>query len=208
MPRRKTRKKPGKGPGGQIGRGGVGVKPWGRANFVLGAIAALALAAGGLYFWRGDQENSEFRALATQGEAALSRVRTTPAQGGGHLALGQSHEYNQRFPTSGIHNSVPAGSGFYRTFQPPTTLVHSIEHGQVVIYYESPGAEAIQLLKDWTSLHDGRWDGVIAVPATGLGQAVVLTAWRKILRLKDFDAAAAAAFIDQYRGRGPENPVR
>ncbi len=208
MPRRKTRKKSGKGPHDQIGWGGMGVKPWGRANLVLAAIVAVALAAGGLYFWRGDQANSEFRALAMQGQAALAQVRTTPAQDGGHLALGQSHDYNQRFPTSGIHNSVPVGPGFYRKFQPPTTLVHSLEHGHVVIYYESPGAEAIQLMKDWTSLHDGPWDGVIAVPATGLGQAVVLTAWRKIFRLKDFDPAAAAAFIDLYRGRGPENPVR
>ena len=35
-----------------------------------------------------------------------------------------------------------------------------------------------------------------------------MTAWRKRLRLKTFDASAAAAFIDAYRGRGPENPVR
>jgi hypothetical protein len=208
MPKRKPRKNTGKGPGGQIGWGGMGVKPWGRANLVLGAIAAVALVAGGLYLWRGNQANSEFRTLAMQGQAALSQVRTTPAQGGGHLALGQSHDYNERFPTSGIHDSVPAGPGFYRRFLPPTTLVHSIEHGHVVIYYESPGAEAIQLMKDWTSLHDGSWDGVTAVPATGLGQAVVLTAWRKIFRLDEFDPAAAAAFIDRYRGRGPENQVR
>ena len=208
MPRQKTRKKTGKGSGGQIGWGGMGVKPWGRANLVLGAIAALALVAGGLYFWQGNQADSEFRALAAQGQAALAQVRTTPAKGGGHLSLGQSHDYNERFPTSGIHDSVPAGSGFYRRFLPPTTLVHSLEHGQVVIYYENPGDEAIQLLKDWTSLHDGPWDGAIAAPAAGLGEAVVLTAWRKIFRLKDFDPAAAAAFIDLYRGRGPENPVR
>ena len=42
----------------------MGVKPWGRANLVLGAIAAVALVAGGLYLWRGNQANSEFRTLA------------------------------------------------------------------------------------------------------------------------------------------------
>jgi hypothetical protein len=49
---------------------------------------------------------------------------------------------------------------------------------------------------------------VIATRSSGLGKAVVLTAWRRILRLDEFDPPAAAAFIDQFRGRGPENPVR
>ncbi len=188
MPRQKARKKTRKGPGGRIGWGGMGPRPWGRANFVLGAAAAVTLVAGGLYLWPGDQANDGF--------------------GGGHLAPGQSHAYNERFPTSGIHDPVPVGPGFYRNFMAPTKLVHSLEHGHVVIYYESPGAEATQLLMDWTGLHDGYWDGVVAVPAAGLGKAVVLTAWGKIIRLDEFDPAAAAAFIDQYRGRGPENPVR
>ena len=38
--------------------------------------------------------------------------------------------------------------------------------------------------------------------------AGVLTAWTKTLRLSSFDAALAAAFVDAYRGRGPEHPVR
>jgi hypothetical protein len=35
-----------------------------------------------------------------------------------------------------------------------------------------------------------------------------LTAWTKKLSLVQFDEAAAAAFIDAFRGRGLENPVR
>jgi len=42
----------------------------------------------------------------------------------------------------------------------------------------------------------------------GLGQRLILTAWGEILRLDHFDPAVAAAFVDKYRGRGPENPVR
>jgi hypothetical protein len=175
---------------------------------VLGAIVVLALVAGGLYLLRGDQTDTAFATLAAQGQASLSRVRTLASSGGGHLAAGQSHSYDERFPTSGIHDAVPVGPGFYREVQSPTRLVHSLEHGHVVIYYETPDAEAIQFLKDWTSFYDGHWDGLVAVPATGLGSAVVLTAWQKLYRLDDFDPAAAAAFIDRYRGRGPENPVR
>ena len=52
------------------------------------------------------------------------------------------------------------------------------------------------------------WDGLIASPSPGLGSAVLLNAWTKSLKLEPFDPIAAAAFIDTYRGRGPENPVR
>ena len=44
--------------------------------------------------------------------------------------------------------------------------------------------------------------------SSGLGKSVVLTAWRKILKLDSFEPAAAAAFVDTYRGRGPEKRVR
>ncbi len=207
MPKSKTRKKSGKSSSKKIDWGGPATKASGRINLVLGAIAVAALVAGGFYLWRSYQTSGDFEALAAQGQAALARVETTPG-GGGHLALGQVHLYGVRFPTSGNHNRIPVAPGFYGDSQPATKLVHSIEHGHIVIYYESPGAEAIQLLKDWTSLYGGNWDGVIATPSSGLGKAVMLTAWRKILRLDEFDPAAAAAFIDEFRGRGPENAVR
>ena len=208
MPKSRIRKKSKKGSSKRIDWGGPATKASGRINLVLGAIAVAALVAGGFYLWRSYQTSGDFEALATQGQAALTRVETTTNLGGGHLTPGQGHVYNERFPTSGIHDRVPVAPGFYEEPQAANKRVHSVEHGHIVIYYESPGAEAIQLLKDWTALYGGHWDGVVAAPSSGLGKAVVLTAWRKILRLDEFDPAAAAAFIDEFRGRGPENPVR
>ena len=98
--------------------------------------------------------------------------------------------------------------GFYDVPQPPNQLVHAVEHGHIAIYYERPGAAALETIRSWTELYDGHWDGIVATPMPGLGKKVVLTAWTKRLSLKKFDAPAAAAFIDEYRGRGPENPVR
>ena len=70
------------------------------------------------------------------------------------------------------------------------------------------GPDALADLKDWAALYTGTWDGVVLTPMERLGEEVVLTAWTKTLRLEPFDAALAAAFIDRYRGRGPEHPVR
>jgi hypothetical protein len=208
MPKSRAKKKARKSSNRQISWGGKATKGSRRTNMVFGAIVVLALVAGGLYWRRGNQLDAAFGVLAAQGQASLSRVRTLPSRGRGHLAIGQSHSYDERFPTSGIHADYEVNPGFYREVQLPTALVNSLERGHVVVYYENPGADAIQFLKDWTSFYDGQWDGLVAVPATGLGSAVVLTAWRKMYRLDDFDPATAAAFIDLYRGRGPKNPVR
>ena len=145
MPKSRTRKKSKKGPSRQVDWGGPATKASGRINFVLGAIAVVALVAGGLYLWRNYQASDAFEALAVQGQAALARVETPSGRGGGHLAPGRSHVYGERFPTSGIHHRVPLNPGFYRDPQPATKRVHSAEHGHIVIYYESPGAEAMRL---------------------------------------------------------------
>ncbi len=96
-------------------------------------------------------------------------------------------------------------TGFYTKTQPPEKLVHSMEHGDVVIYYDRPSPSVRATLKEWARLHPGKWDGVVVVPLPGLGQGIVLTAWRKRLRLDQFDAALAQAFLDAFLGHGPES---
>ena len=82
------------------------------------------------------------------------------------------------------------------------------EHGLIVVYYDKPGTEALETLTAWAQLYDAPWSGVVLTQKPGLGEALVLTAWNRLFRLERFDTAAAAAFIDAFRGRGPEKPVR
>ncbi|MEE8189276.1 MAG: DUF3105 domain-containing protein [Kiloniellales bacterium] len=208
MPKSRTRKKAKSKQSAKIDWGASSAKGSDKINLLLGAILVVALAGGGLFWWQASQTRSRFMYLVDDGQPALARVQTMPNHGGGHLSPGQGHSYGVPFPTSGIHARTPTEPGFYSESQPPIGLVHALEHGHVVIYYGQPGGDALTLLKDWTSLYAGHWDGVIAVPSPGLGNSVVLTAWRKMLRLDRFAPAASAAFIDAYRGRGPENPVR
>jgi DNA polymerase III delta subunit len=77
----------------------------------------------------------------------------------------------------------------------------------VVIYYDQPQTSVLETLRNWAALFPGDKDGVIVVPYPGLGSAIVLTAWTKRLRLATFEPAAAAAFIDAFRGRGADNRV-
>ncbi len=162
---------------------------------------------GGLWY-RNRPEPVVFEPNTTAGEAALAAVVTLPDQGRDHLEPGQVINYDSEFPTSGAHDPEPILPGFYSEEQPPTKLVHSLEHGNIVIYYDEPAAETLEILQGWVREFPGAWDGVVVTPKAGLGQEIVLTAWTKQLVQPEFDPQAAATFVDAYRGRGPENPVR
>ncbi|MDD9925191.1 MAG: DUF3105 domain-containing protein, partial [Rhodospirillaceae bacterium] len=125
-----------------------------------------------------------------------------------HVPAGTQINYGTNPPTSGPHFIHWVNPGFYETSKGRSNLVHSLEHGMIVIYYDQPSAEDLETLKRWTALFTGPWSGIVSVRRAGLGEKVILTAWRRILRLDRLETEAAAAFIDAYRGRGPENPVR
>ena len=181
------------------------LKTW---EIVVLAVLAAAVAWGAWSWWRSGSVEDVFLVLAAEGTGQLSRVETPSSIGTGHLRPGQSAGYTDRFPTSGAHDPNWVTPGVYGTPKPVTQLVHSLEHGLVVVHVDKPGGDVMAALESWVSLYGGPWSGVVVVPAPGLGEEVVLTAWRKRLRLAKFEAPVAAAFIDRFRGRGPENPVR
>jgi hypothetical protein len=174
---------------------------------MLGALAVVA-AWGVWSWWSYSVGEGQFLALAAVGAGRLDTVQKQRSSGGGHLAPGQSAGYRDRMPTSGAHDPKWINPGVYDSPQPSTRLVHSLEHGMVVIYYDKPPADVSETLESWAGLYGGAWSGLVVVPMPGLGDEVVLTAWERVLRLQPFDSAAAAGFVDRYRGRGPEHPVR
>lgn len=184
-----------------------------RWQVAVGAAVLAAAAYGGWSWWSWQQEDVKFLAQAERGRPALKDVTTLPNEGRGHISADESVRYQSDPPTSGRHDPTPVDPGFYDRPQRAAMLVHSLEHGNIVIYYDQPGPEVLRTLKAWADLYSGPWSGgpwsgVVVTPKPGVGQAVVLTAWTRVLRLNPFDADAAAAFIDAYRGRGPEKPVR
>ena len=179
-----------------------------RDRLIVAAIAAIVVVVGGVFVWNQTRATDEFDQLVAAGQSALARVQTELSAGNDHLPIGQRISYPSQFPTSGDHDTRPIRAGFYEEVQWPERLVHSQEHGHIVIYYDQLDAADRAMIEEWTGLFTGQWDGVVAAPMPGIGRRVVLVAWTKLLRLRKFDANAAAAFIDTYRGRGPEQKVR
>jgi hypothetical protein len=143
-------------------------------------------------------------AVKTPQADALANVKSMPDEGRWHLHPGEEWTYNSYPPTSGPHAPIPTSPGFYRRPQPFVKLVHALEHGNIVIYYDHPGPAVLARLRQWAKKDTGPFDGVIVTPLRGIGTEVILTAWTKLLRLKPFDLRQAAAFLDAFRGKGPE----
>ena len=181
------------------------VKRW--EGIVLAVIGVAIL--GGVWLWWSSRDDADaFNLLVEAGRGGLSGIETLPNVGSNHLAGGQQFRYPSEFATSGPHAPNLLNPGFYSDPQPSERLVHSLEHGMIVMYYDAPDGKTMDTLRDWTSQFRGPWSGVLAVKRPGLGQEVVLTAWQRVFRLDPFEPEVAAAFVDLFRGRGPENRVR
>ena len=180
----------------------LGLKTWELG--IIAVVAALVIWAVATEISGGIDETA-FLQLADQGRGNLGAVVTVPDGGNAHVA---NATYSSDYPTTGPHNPNPLAPGFYSREQPLDRLVHSLEHGIVVIYYDEPDDDTLDQLRDWSTLYRGPWSGVVVTKKPGQGTGVVLAAWRNLLRLEPFEPTTAAAFIDRFRGRGPENPVR
>lgn len=137
-------------------------------------------------------------------------VETYASEGAAHVPTGQRVTYRSDPPHSGPHYAQVARPGFYDRPIPDEVIVHNLEHGNIVVFYdpERLNSEDEAYLTRLTRTYTGDWDAVLAVPRQGMTHPFILSAWRHLLRLDTLDRVLVEAFMDAYRGRGPENPVR
>jgi uncharacterized protein DUF3105 len=131
--------------------------------------------------------------------------------------LPKGFHYNSNPPTSGVHTPETVIYGIYD--QPVRTMstVHNLEHGGIVIRYgpDVPQNEIDEIGK----LYQEDPNGLVVAPMPGLGDTIAITAWTfdqgrgndrnyegegRIAKCKRFDKDALNAFIDAFRGKGPE----
>lgn len=186
---------------------------------VIGGVALLGLLVFGAIMStrQADITKTNQGKLTQNANGCTSSPVPTPAgaehvacKGQNHVADGQQVKYDIDPPTSGDHYAVPTAPGFYTAAQTAERLVHALEHGNVVIYYDPaklPAAD-VDAVKALVKKYTGQWDGMVAVPRTDPNNPLILTAWENSLRLQSYDKAKVEQFVDLFRGRGPENPVR
>jgi hypothetical protein len=135
-----------------------------------------------------------------------SACRTSPE------ACGEpSDPYTSLPATSGPHWDSPANWGVYSTPQAESQLIHNLEHGGIVIWYDAGiGAAAVEELVSYVETQaaqgrGGRYKFILSPWAgDGLGSSVVVTAWRYLLPLEAVDIGAIDAFAAERYGLAPE----
>ncbi len=149
---------------------------------------------------------------------ALPSVSTPPPgeliadQGRDHVKPGDTHPpYNSNPPTSGWHYDVSDKPGVYDSPLPDEELVHSLEHGYVIISYNCstlPEGDCKNLKDRLKTLAERQrlWK-LIVVPRPNLDTQIALTAWRRIDKLNSLDEDRIVRFIDAWRDTGPEKTV-
>ena len=160
-------------------------------RLAIGAVVALLLVGAIVFF------------ATRPPPVALTNVQTFPDQGQLHLAAGDpAPDYNSDPPTSGPHAPTAAACGIYREAPPDINLVHDLEHGVIVIYYNP--VTAADAREDLESFARDAGTHVIVTPREGMEKPITLTAWTYLLSLDAYDRGAIDAFYGEYAQRGPE----
>ena len=143
--------------------------------------------------------------------------QTFAMQGNIHIAHGQFSPtpYNSTPPTSGPHYPDIVAWQLYEQPFPYEQLVHNLEDGGVIIYYQcaEPCPDLVEQLRTLVqpyqevSRHvvvapnDPTWSLIGDVkPHADMGAPIALVAWRKLLKLDTVDVEKITQFIEAFEG--------
>jgi hypothetical protein len=202
-----------------VGYGGGGL-------LAIAAIAVIVVLAGGngaegqgggdVFPDGGDvPEQTEFE-LEAAAEAAGCALRDR--RGSGVLdhttSLDENVDYRDNPPTNGRHYQVPAEDGLYHEAPTDEQLVHTLEHGRVIVWAKpSLPEETRQSIR---ALFDEDDYQMVVVPRSRMQPAVAATAWNRdpdpggtgrtlaCPRWNENVVDAIRTFRDEHRSNGPE----
>jgi hypothetical protein len=139
-----------------------------------------------------------------------------PVEGADHVEEGTDPgPYNSNPPTSGSHYPTTFEAGFYTEEAaaslppfPEGYLVHNLEHGYVVFWYNCGLLEpaACEEMRGRIQAVMEEFDGVklIAFPWPSIEVPVVLTSWGRMETMERFDERLARNFVRRNRNQAPE----
>jgi hypothetical protein len=141
--------------------------------------------------------------LTQAAKAAGCKLENPTIEGRTHTT--KHVKYGTNPPTSGNHNPVPAVDGAYSEDPGVFHLVHSLEHGRVIIWYKPdlPRKRLAQV----KGLYEDDTYHLIVTPKKSMPYELAVTAWGHLAGCKKvanstFDLVRA--FRDRYRDKGPE----
>jgi len=124
-----------------------------------------------------------------------------------------ANPYSSLPATSGPHWQSPTNWGVYTSPQAESQLIHNLEHGGIVIWYDAEAVDDAGV-QELTSLVErqnaqgvgGRYKWILSPwgGADPLPSPVVATSWNWLLELDGVDTAAIEGFASEHYGIAPE----
>ncbi len=147
-------------------------------------------------------------AAAASRPPSCASLEAPPDEGRAHLADGKTWSYDSYPPTSGPHAITPAKPGWYDVSPPIEQLVHSLEHGFIVVYRSGLDATDESALKArYDALVADGFGALISVPDESIKDPMTLTAWDRLQRCVTADPDAFEAFVRDHYAQAPEASV-
>lgn len=165
---------------------------------VLGAFVAAGLGVILLNVNSDRQAKEDLKQMTAR--SCDADTKTDPGQQ--HV---QSPTYTIDPPAGGSHLETSAAAGNYAVGQAPPDgqLVHSLEHGYVVLWYNPDKVKGAQLADVQAAAKAFERDTLV-VPRTTMKVPVAATAWNRRLLCAKVEGDSLRTFISEYRNKGPE----
>ncbi len=211
--------------GGGNGNPLAGVPIWG---WGVGAVAVVAIVVG-IVLGTAGSSSADVAATMRAAGCTYRDVLPKPAKKSPtnyhadvpSLATPTKGLWSTSPPSGGAHYGLWAVWGFYRTAVNPRQVVHTEEHGAVVIWWgPNVPSTTVDQLEDF---YNQKPDGGFGTPYAGLGNKIALTSWTgntseyyrvvngkryygigHIAICSSFNQKAFATFRSAYVGKGPE----
>lgn len=171
-----------------------------RRNAVLGVVGVLFAALLTVCLVERAQERRAQQELIAEITAGDCEYDTRTDGGRDHI---ESPSYEVDPPAGGDHTIQAASAGVFREGQVPPDgpLVHALEHGFVIIWYQPAEAEVMRQAEE---IGEEFSDETLVVPRTSLDVPVAATAWHRRLLCDSFEEDSLEAFVTGFRDKGPE----
>lgn len=141
-----------------------------------------------------------------------------------HVPVGTEVKYLTNPPTHGPHYAEWVKPGVYEIERDDRNLVHSLEHGYIVMSYrcsqgnmgnqgEATGSGEVdegckQRKEQLSQVYEKKGKKkLIVVPKSNLDTIFALTAWSYIDKFDEFDQSRVEKFIDAHKDMGPEKTM-
>jgi hypothetical protein len=199
------------GASGEDGNAGSSGRSGSAGDGASGSAGSGALAGGS----GGSAAGSAGSGSGGSGSGACQQISEThPPASASHLATCSDIPYDSNPPTGGDHYGVWAAFQSYDFAVPDGFLVHALEHGAVVFWYNCPDGCADEVAQAEAMINALPLDPLCAglstprravlVPSPSLDARWAASAWGFLQKADCFDANSLSSFYMEHFGQGPE----